>query len=116
MEIQQGDMFFTCWGYDQTQYDFLMVLGFTQSGKTAICQMIKRDIVNSSQTHYEVKPKPERYGDKFRMKVLITDGSFLLRGSYPFCQGKLAYGRRLDTFCRTDGKHTFYETNPIAGH
>jgi len=117
MAVKKGDLFYTSWGYDQTNYDYILVLEISKTGKTAICQMAKADNVGYSGQAYIQKPKPEGYGDKFRMRIERYNGEIHLRGSYPFIHtGKLEDGKRLDTFWKTDGKETFYETDTMFGH
>ena len=38
-DLKKGNMFVTSWGYDQTNYDYIVVMEVSPSGKTAKCQM-----------------------------------------------------------------------------
>jgi len=43
--VKVGDVFYTSWGYDQTNVDFYVVLSVTPSGKTAKLQKCARAVV-----------------------------------------------------------------------
>lgn len=116
MEIAKDDIFYTNWGYDQTQYDFIKVISVSKTGKTAICKRVKVEIVKAHRTQDEVKPNGKAFGDTFRMQVRHGD-EISLRGSYPFIyDGKVSRGTRLDSFFKWDGERAFWETNPMFGH
>lgn len=102
-----GQYFQTSWGYDQTNYDFLVVVAVSPSGKTATCRMV-RPINMGNAGIYEMLTPGAAYGEPFTMRV---QGD-ILRGSYPYCQGD----RRLDTFspCKLGDVH--YQTMPQFGH
>lgn len=122
--IKKGDLFYTSWGYDQTNYDYLMVIGFSKTGKTALCKMtIHEEVGYTGQSHIQ-KPLPKPYGITFRMKVVnkskwfrseeTEDKEVILRGSYPFCNDQSS--KRLDTFNKVEKDQTFYETDTQFGH
>lgn len=117
--IKEGDIFYTSWGYDQTNYEYIIIKKISPSGKTAICQRVTHEQMGySGQCHIQ-KPKPETFGDEFRMRIqnrAWSDKPFL-RGSYPYCcDGKISTGMRLGTFWLWDGERTFYETDTQFGH
>lgn len=88
--LEKGDIFYTSWGYDQTQNDFIEVLEVSLTGKTCKCRMVGKEDAGE-QT---VRPSSWR-GDKvFRMKVDPYQGELHLRGTYPFCDGDT----RFDSF------------------
>lgn len=119
-EIKVGDVFYTSWGYDQTNYDYIVVLSISTTGRTATCQRIGCSDVPEGQCHRQKPDATHKFGDAFRMQ--IKNGGYyadkiVLRGSYPFCyDGKLTRGTRLDTFLLWDGQKEFYETDSQFGH
>ncbi len=36
--IKKGDIFYTSWGYDQTNYDYIVVMEVSPTGKTVYLQ------------------------------------------------------------------------------
>ena len=118
--IKPGDIFYTSWGYDQTNYDYLMILEISPSKKTCLCSMVHCDHVGERGHCHIQKPKREIYGDIFRMKIelptCLTGSEVMLRGSYPFCINGSKEHLRLDTFWKWDGKRQFYETDTQFGH
>lgn len=101
-----GKIFETTWGYDQTNVNFVKVLSVSASGKTARCMMM---------SHKEVEDDrfiPDReWGEPFKMLVKVYNGSFSLRGSYPYCDGDT----RLSSFSLWSGK-PIYKTPWNMGH
>lgn len=121
--LKVGDLFETSWGYDQTNYDYLAVVGISPSGKTAICQMTSCETINDNEQSpqaYKQKPIYKPYGKTFKMRIrkgdLNSEHSFLkettLRGSYYFCNDS----KRLDTFSLVLPDDVFFETNTQFGH
>jgi hypothetical protein len=123
-KIEVGDVFVTSWGYDQTNYDYIVVVELSPSGKTAICQLAEFETVGHSSQCNIQKPKAKGYGYKFRMKVGDRyNGEAGLRGSYPHCASqvlRLAEGEkpsmRLDGFSKVKEGETFWETDSMFGH
>ena len=134
--VEEGDIFYTSWGYDQTNVDFIAVMTVSKSGKTAKCLMMKKepatDPTKSSFTR-ESRVKPAfsemlraQYprggkklwgGDQFTMKIKREpDGTVYLRGSYPYIKGDAQHGKRLDTFFKHKEGETYYETPHGLGH
>jgi len=111
--VKVGDLFFAMWGYDQTNYDFMVVVGVSPSGKTATCQMARRKDEGHTQQADIQSPIAEGFGIKFRMKIYTyNNGEPQLRGSYPFVQDS----RRLGTaYFHKDGEK-YWATNPQFGH
>jgi len=110
--IKKGDIFYASWGYDQTNYDYLVVKEVSPSGKTVKCQMTEFKNVGYSGQAYVQKPTSKGFGEVFRMKVESRDGKPQLRGSYPYVQGS----RRLGTFYKHDKGKTYHETDSMFGH
>lgn len=119
LTLSVGDLFYTSWGYDQTNYDFLVVEGFSKSGKSAYCRMTKANFnpEKSGKTTDALKPKNEAYGDKFMMRIKSNGKEIRLRGSYPFIyDGDMSKGSRLATFWRVDEDRFYFQTSPGFGH
>lgn len=105
--IQPGDRFYTSWGYDQTNIDFLIVVSVSATGKTAKCRMAAPIDLGSEGTADALTPG-QGVGEVFTMRIQGDR----LRGSYPYCKGD----KRLDTFYKTQVGNTHYQTNSMFGH
>lgn len=121
MQVKIGDLFYTSWGYDQTNYDYIVVVGISPSGKTAICQRTSHKHLGDTEPMGQAfiqKPINKPFGDKFRLRIEYHEDRIYLRGSYPYIHtGLKDDGTRLDTFFKVkDDKQVFYETNPVFGH
>jgi len=114
--VKIGDVFYTSWGYDQTNYNFIVIVDLSKTGKTAICRMSEAPIVDNSRTIDNLKPNGKPYGDKFRMKVCEYNGKPELRGSYPYIRGDISIAKRFDSFWIVDNNRTYGQTNPMFGH
>lgn len=110
-EIRAGDYFYTSWGYDQTNIDYLVVVQLSPSRKTALCRMAK-GIYIGSQGVEDVLMPGEAYGEPFRMQVYTNDNGMRLRGSYPYCNG----AKRLDSFYPIALGETRNQTMAQFGH
>ena len=114
--LKVGDIFETSWGYDQTNYDYIAVVGISKSGKTAICQMTICETINDNEQSpqaYKQKPIFEPFGKTFKMRIYKEAGKETrLRGSYFYCQDS----KRLDSFRLVLPDDVFFETNTIFGH
>ena len=116
-KIVKGDLFETSWGYDQTNYDFLMVLSVSKTGKTAKCQRVAAKRVGASGQCDLLEPVQEPFGDVFTMHVREGyKGDLQLKGSYPFCSNGSMANTRLDRFSRVESGRKYEETNPMFGH
>src|SRR3990167_10206797 len=110
--IKKGNIFYTSWGYDQTNYDFMAVLSVSTSGKTAKCQMIHRlHMGTESQTNVQ-EPIFCPYGDIFtmRIKTRYSGNELVLSGSYPYCNDGSMKNTRLDTFSAHKEGKQYHET------
>lgn len=116
--LQKGDIFFTSWGYDQTNYEYIVVLRVSPSGKTAECQRtssLHMGTTNSGQSNVQ-EPIFCPFGDKFQMQIKKGyQGGLCLRGSYPFCCDGTG-SRRLGTFSKVSIGEQFHETDAQFGH
>lgn len=124
-QIKVGDTFYTSWGYDQTNYDFIIVTSISPTRKTAMCKLAKVERVRSEAQHNVKKPKTEGYGFEFRMRIeKDKEGNeCALRGSYPHCASQVARGDskeecgfRLDSFWKTEENKEYWETDTMFGH
>jgi hypothetical protein len=133
-KINKGDLFQTSWGYDQTNYDFIIVEEISPSGKTAICKrtMYVRNEEESSMGQDALQPIKKSFGLPFRMRIEYPtrehfNGQVWLRGSYPLLsrydedsteENKKQWlnSKRLDTFSKVEEGRTYSQTNPMFGH
>ena len=116
-ELKKGDLFYTSWGYDQTNYDFLVVLSVSTTGKTAECQMTSRLHMGNSGTDNVQEPIFCPYGDIFTMRIKTGyKGDLQLKGSYPFCKDGSMDNKRLDCFWRCEEGKQYFETDAMFGH
>ena len=119
-DVKPGDIYYTIWGYDQTNYNYIVVKSISPTGKTAICQVAKYSTLGSNGFVVEQKPRAEGYGVLFKMKIdrsYLDDGYPTLRGSFPFTDPvKRPDDRFRATFRKAKVGQTFYETDPRAGH
>lgn len=106
-DIKPGDYFYTSWGYDQTNIDYLIVVSITT--KTAICKMVNPIYVDAEEQQDVLMPGTA-YGDTFRMQI---NGRDSLVGSYPFCGDS---SKRLGHFSKTSIAQVHRQTNPVFGH
>lgn len=83
-----GKKFYAIWGYDQTNYNFVMVVGISESGKYAICRTVK--VLGSRNNESEIYPTDEVSGDLFKLKIEndTENGEIRLRGSYIYSGDK----------------------------
>ena len=115
--IKAGDVFVTSWGYDQTNYDFIVVLSMSASGKTAKCQRAHAINEGASGQSDLMRPTNEPFGDVFTMHVRTGyKGDLQLKGSYPFCHTGSMANTRLDRFSKVEPKRQYEETNSMFGH
>ena len=62
--VKVGDVFYSSWGYDQTNADFYQVVGLTPSGKSAKLRMIAATKGPDSTRLYPVPGSFRGWGDK----------------------------------------------------
>lgn len=113
-KVTVGNIFYTSWGYDQTNYDFLVVLEISPTGKTAKCQMVELESNVPDGQCNKQRPSKNGYGKVFRMRIEQWEGKPQLRGSYPYCSNDQSTSR-LDTFSLDTGKE-YWETDSMFGH
>ena len=116
--MKVGDIFYTSWGYDQTNIDFAQIVEISPSGKTVKCRMMSKERVGK----WNVRPTT-LYGVVFRLHVRRWNGEAYLRGSYPFVQGlgvqvedKTKWGTALRRGSFSKYTKPIYETPIGMGH
>ena len=110
MSVKVGDVFYTSWGYDQTNVELMRVIELSRSGKTVVCRMLGKN--RESVGGYDnISPGSELYGKPFKMYVRTWSEKPILRGSYPFCNDDAT---RLGSAYLYD--HPVYETAFGYGH
>jgi len=114
-----GDIFQTSWGYDQTNYDFIIIEEVSKTGKTVKARRTKHiEVGHTGQAHIQ-KPIKKGFGDTFRLSVRHYDtfpkGMFLV-GQYPFCDDGKMSDKRRGSFSKVKPGRTFYETDTRSGH
>ena len=114
--IKPGDIFVESWGYDQTQYDFLIVKSLSPSGKTAKCRMVRpSERIGTEGEVVSDTSKYEEVGYEFQMKVDMYRGEVHLRGQYPFIMPP-DESKRMGSFTKAEEGRLYYETPPGMGH
>jgi len=87
LPLEPGMFFYSSWGYDQTNIDFLEVVEVSPTKKTVLCRMVGKDRVSTGMTSDNVSPDNSYRGPTlFRLRVSAFQSSITLRGSYPFCE------------------------------
>lgn len=123
--ISVGDVFETSWGYDQTNYDFIIVVSISPTRKTAMCKLARVSTIRQETQHNVQKPVKEGFGFEFRMKIQKDNNGneLTLRGSYPYCSSEVYRGKpkeecgyRLDSFSKVNEDQEFWETDSRFGH
>ena len=88
--VKLGDVFYESWGYDQTNIDFAKVVGFTKSGKSAICRLMSERITSTEglAAMAEMIVPDKEWGTTFKLRVRqgVCSSQPCLIGSYPFVQ------------------------------
>ncbi len=86
--LKIGDVFYTSWGYDQTQNDFLEIVSISPTKKTVMCQMLGKNIKSTDCVTCD-NASPDKTRKKptvFRLVVSYYNKHANLRGKYPFIQ------------------------------
>ncbi len=113
MVLSKGQVYVTSWGYDQTNYDFIVIEDVSKTGKTVKCKMARLASNESKGSEMEQVPSSEGYGETFQMCVRSSyNGSIALKGSYPFCGNS----KRMDMFSPVIEGKKYYETAQGWGH
>lgn len=117
--VKVGSLWYTSWGYDQTNYDYIIVVSVSDTGKSAMCRRAGWDKGGNDYVGV-VSQKPVRrpFGDKFRLLIKRSeygDKNIYLVGSYPYGHSGTGY-KRLGHFWKVEPGDTFEETAPGWGH
>ena len=129
-EVKAGDVFYTSWGYDQTNYDFVVVKSISPTGKTAMCQKARLADKQHDGCQCDIlTPSTQGYGKEFRMKIEFNERyqETWLRGSYPYlsryeeswdeeAKERWASSTRLDTFSKHKEGSKYSQTDAYSGH
>ncbi len=115
--LKKGDIFVTSWGYDQTNYDYIVVMEISPSKKTAICQRTSSLHQGQANQCNVQEPIFCPFGDKFRMQIRkgYNGDSVNLVGSYPFCYDGEG-SKRKGYFSPHIAGSTYSETMMEFGH
>jgi len=109
-KVKAGDIFYAVWGYDATNYDFVIVVKVSDTGKTALCQRASSETVRETRGAIEKSPRKTGYGGTFRLQVRTDrDDAPVLRGSYLFCNNE----KRLAWLHKHKGG-TYSGTHPLC--
>lgn len=109
--VRVGDVFYTTWGYDQTNVDLIQVVEVSPTGKTVTARMMGKRVVRHEMGADYVVPG-DAVGESFRLVVRrASDGGARLVGSYPFAQGSKRSGSFAPWHMRP-----IYETGIGWGH
>jgi hypothetical protein len=113
-----GAFIHTSWGYDQTNVAFSQIIDVSDSGKTVLARLVTAETVEHTTGSEHLRPTAEQYGDEFRLHVRNTRGSPTFRGSYPYINGDMDDGTRLDSFRPFDDtpENTVRQTAPHHRH
>ena len=118
-QVRPGHLFYTSWGYDQTNYQYIIILEVSPSGKTCICQRAGHEEIGYSGQSYIQRPVNKPFGEKFRLYIKVTDWrqekEVYLVGSYPYLHTGEG-SKRLGHFYRVKEGEVYYETDTIFGH
>ena len=116
LSLKKGDIFYTSWGYDQTNYDYIVVLSVSPTGKTAKCQRTSALHMGTSCQSNVQEPIYCPFGDVFKMCVRKGyKGDLTLCGSYPFLHHGTGSKRKGWFGRHTTGKQ-YHETMSEFGH
>jgi len=120
---KKGDIFVTSWGYDQTNYDYIVVESISPTGKTALCKVVGVESTRYEAQHNVQVPAKKGVGKPFRLKILYNDklsnGEVSLRGSYPFIYSQAGDenpSKRLGWFSIHNEGQEYWETDSMFGH
>lgn len=118
IDVIVGDIYYTSFGYDETHYKFIKVVGFTKSGKSAICKRVYMENTGEGNAVYdEVKPTDKTFGQSFKLRIDKGPNYFTLRGSFPYSFDANPNHLMLSTFFKhVEGRKGYMETNPQFGH
>lgn len=116
VEVKVGDLFYHSWGYDQTNYDYIVVVEVSPTGKTVKARRTGHIDKGYSGQSYKQQPSNQPFGDTFQLRVdRGYDGRVNLVGSYPYSHSGEGY-KRHGSFQKVKDGQIFYETDSRFGH
>ncbi len=110
-DVKAGDVFYTSWEYDQTNYDFIIVDKISDTGKSCICRRAMAPQIDHTRTTDVLRPIRKGFGDSFRMQITANG----VKGSYYFCHDGIG-SKRMDYFSHHEAGTRYNQTNPVFGH
>ena len=115
--LKVGNMFYTSWGYDQTNYEYIVIIEISKTGKTVKCQRTFSLHHGSSCQSNLQEPIFCPFGDVFILQVRkgYKEGDINLVGSYPFCHDGTG-SRRKGYFSQVEEGRIYHETMAEFGH
>ena len=113
-----GAFIYTSWGYGQTNVEMAQIVDVSASGKTVKARLVVPERVSTERTSESVRPSAEQYGDEFRLYVRACRDDPAFRGSYPYINGEMDGGTRMDSFLpfSNTADHSVHQTAPNCGH
>jgi hypothetical protein len=115
-EEWEGATLYTSWGYGQTNVELAEIVEVSDSGKTVLAQRVTAERETESKASESVSSGGERFGDTFRLHVRSCRGEPMFRGSYPYIDGKMETGTRLDSFSLLEDGDSVHQTPTQSGH
>lgn len=103
--LKVGDVFYTSWGYDQTNIDFIKVVKISPTGKTVKAVLIgqKIDKLHKFMAEDVVADPDREVSEPFQLKVSVKEsGEITLHGSYVYIAN--SDHKHFGYFWRYDGK------------
>ena len=120
--VKVGDLFYSSWGYDQTNSEFFKVVSISKTGKTCEIVQVMREFIGDDKTNQrnmsgQVIPTPDKEFDKPPLKVKVERshtknpwtnksdpiGKIQLRGSVYYGNNETSTSKHLETLYRVDG-------------
>lgn len=110
----EGVFLHSSWGYGQTNTEMAQITEVSDSGKTVKARMVRAEKVeNDGHGSDRMRPTAEQYGDEFRLQVRsMSRDEPVFRGSYPYIDGDMDNGKRLDNLYVFDNspENTVHQT------
>lgn len=108
LNVKVGDIFYASWGYEQTNVDFVKVVGFSASGKSAKIVKIGQKIVESIAYMAEkVLPDPDNIvGKESMVRIKNYKDEPELRGTFYPMKDHPEY-KRSEFFWKHDGEPVY---------
>ena len=113
-----GSYIYTSWGYNQTNVEMAQIVDVSDTGKTVLARLVSPECVDTSRGSKSLRPSADQYGDEFRLHVRNSGGDPAFRGSYPYLNGNMDEGTRMDSFLPFSNtpEHSLHQTAPNCGH